>query len=319
MIDVLAMGELLVDFVQSGHSDQGNPLYEASPGGAPCNVLAMLSRLGRSTEFVGKLGNDLFGRQLTQTLVQLGIGTRGLVYDDQVRTTLAFVQNDEAGERSFAFYRNPGADMMLRQGEIDLALVGEARIFHFGTISMTHDGVRQATRFAAQYAKERGKLISFDPNIRLMLWDDLNEAHRQMEYGCQMCDVLKIAEDELKLLTGSADWETSAPALLKENGMSMLLLTLGKEGSVAFTKDYTVRVPGYTVRAVDTTGAGDSFMGCCLHHLLNVQPDRMNGGQIEQMLQTANAAAAIVTTRKGALRSMPCVNEISALQQQGRL
>ena len=196
--DVVALGELLIDFTIDGKSSQGNNTYEANPGGAPCNVLAMLNRMNKKTAFIGKVGKDAFGQILKSTIDQIGIDSKGLVFDEKVNTTLAFVNIDENGERSFSFYRNPGADMMLTEEEVDFEIVRNSKIFHFGTLSMTHEKVRQATKKAVEEAKKENILISFDPNLRELLWEDLSLAKEQIDYGCSVCDILKIEDEELK-------------------------------------------------------------------------------------------------------------------------
>ena len=195
--DVVALGELLIDFTIDGKSSQGNNTYEANPGGAPCNVLAMLNRMNKKTAFIGKVGKDAFGQISKSTIDKIGIDSKGLVFDEKVNTTLAFVNIDENGERSFSFYRNPGADMMLTEEEVDLEIVRNSKIFHFGTLSMTHEKVRQATKKAVQEAKKENILISFDPNLRELLWEDLSLAKEQIDYGCSVCDILKIEVEDL--------------------------------------------------------------------------------------------------------------------------
>ena len=204
--DVVALGELLIDFTEGGTSEQGNPMFEANPGGAPCNVLAMLRKLGKTCAFIGKVGNDMFGHQLRQVARDAGICMDALLMDDAVRTTLAFVKTDAHGDRDFSFYRNPGADMMLRKDELPLEIITGARIFHFGTLSMTHEDVREATKAAVLAAKGAGAIISFDPNLRPPLWDSLAEARAQIHWGLSQCDVLKIADNEIEFLTGTSDF-----------------------------------------------------------------------------------------------------------------
>lgn len=195
--DVVALGELLVDFTENGISAQGNPMLEANSGGAPCNVLSMLQNLGKKTAFIGKVGNDAFGQMLTQAVRNQGINTENLVADDTVHTTLAFVHTDKDGDRSFSFYRNPGADMMLRWDEIHEDMLADTKIFHFGTLSMTDERIEKVTKKAVEKAKSEGALISFDPNLRPALWKDLDDAKRHMWYGISQCDILKISDDEI--------------------------------------------------------------------------------------------------------------------------
>ena len=207
LYDVTAMGEMLIDFTLNGQSEQGNHLFEACPGGAPCNVLAMLNKLGRKTAFIGKVGEDQFGRLLKGTIDELGIETKGLILDKEIHTTLAFVHTFPDGDREFSFYRKPGADMMLTEEEVDYDLIRQSRIFHFGTLSMTDEPVRSATKKALEVAKEAGCLITFDPNLRPPLWNSLDEAKKQMEYGFQYCDMLKISDNEIQFVSGKEDYD----------------------------------------------------------------------------------------------------------------
>ena len=212
--DVVALGELLIDFTESGISEQGNPLWEANPGGAPCNVLAMLQKLGHKTAFIGKVGNDVYGRQLRQVVEDAGVNCDNLLNDPEIHTTLAVVHKLPGGDRDFSFYRNPGADMMLREDELPLDLLQDCRIFHFGTLSMTHPGVREATKTAIHLAKEAGALISFDPNLRPPLWPSLEHAREQIEWGLGQCDILKISDNEVEFFVGTTDYEAGAKILL---------------------------------------------------------------------------------------------------------
>ncbi|MDE7283972.1 MAG: carbohydrate kinase, partial [Lachnospiraceae bacterium] len=205
MYDVTALGELLIDFTENGASAQGNPLFEANPGGAPCNVLAMLAKLGRQTAFIGKVGKDFFGEQLKNAIQEVGINSDYLLMDEEVHTTLAMVHTLPDGDRDFSFYRNPGADMMLTEDEIPEKLIADSKIFHFGTLSMTHEGVRAATKKAVAMAKKSGAIISFDPNLRPPLWKSLDEAKEQVTYGISNCDILKISDNEIQWYTGEED------------------------------------------------------------------------------------------------------------------
>jgi fructokinase len=315
MADVVALGELLIDFLVCGQSAQGNSLFEACPGGAPCNVLAMLSKLGRKTAFIGKLGDDMFGRRLKKTVEDLGIDARGIILDRSVGTTLAFVATGVDGERSFAFCRNPGADMMLREEELDRALLENCRIFHFGTLSMTHPGVRAATKAAVDIARRNGALISFDPNLRPPLWDSLPEAKAQIEWGCAHCDILKISNDEAEFLTGIPDAEEAGRAIRgRFPDIGLVFVTCGRNGSIAFCRDLVVRAEAFTLPdTIDTTGAGDTFCGCCLDTVLREGLGNLSNDKIFEALRFAGAAAGIVTTRKGALLAMPEKYEIQEL------
>ena len=232
--DVVALGELLIDFTESGTSGQGNPVLEANPGGAPCNVLAMLNRLGRRTGFLGKVGEDLFGEQLEQALREVGIGTEGLVKDGTVHTTLAFVHTLPGGDRDFSFYRNPGADMMFAESDLNVDMLEHCRIFHFGSLSMTDETCRRATRRAVAMAKENGAVISFDPNLREPLWETLDAAREQIAYGFGQCDILKISDNEIQWFTGEEDYDQGAAYLRENYGIPLILVSLGREGSRAY-------------------------------------------------------------------------------------
>ena len=223
--DVTALGELLIDFTENGSSAQGNPMLEANPGGAPCNVLAMLEKLGKKTAFIGKVGNDMFGTQLKNAVEEVGIDTRNLVIDNEVHTTLAFVHTYPDGDRDFSFYRNPGADMMLTKDEIQEDLIRDSRIFHFGTLSSTHEGVREATRYAIDVAKEAGCIVSFDPNLRPPLWKSLDDAKAEIEYGLGKCDILKISDNEVEFLFGTTDYDKGAALLKEKYNIPLILIT----------------------------------------------------------------------------------------------
>ena len=311
--DVIALGELLIDFVQNGY-DNGNPVFSANPGGAPCNVLAMLNKLGYRTAFIGKVGEDIFGRQLRGVLNSIGIDTTGLAVDPKIHTTLAFVEKKPDGDRDFSFYREPGADMMLREDEVSEELIKDTRIFHFGTLSLTHEENSKATRKAVRTATEYGVTISFDPNLREPLWNSLQDAWKAFDYGLRHCDILKISDNEILWFTGKEDYDEALAYLRDHYGIKLILLTLGKEGSRAVCGNYDVTVPGFVqANTVDTTGAGDTFMGSSLSYLLEHDLDTLTEAELKEMLTFANAAASIVTTRKGALLSMPERAEVEAL------
>lgn len=313
--DVTALGELLIDFTESGVSAQGNLEFEANPGGAPCNVLSMLSRLGKKTAFIGKVGDDIFGRMLAATVSDCGINTEGLIFDNSARTTLAFVHTLDEGEREFSFYRDPGADMMLSKEDVKEELILSSKIFHFGTLSSTHTNCREATRYAINIAKENGVTVSFDPNLRESLWNSLDDAGNEIEYGLSKCDVLKISDNELEFVTGCADLDAAAN-ILRESfpNIKLLLLTLGKDGSRAYFKNIRVDAPAFTdLKAIEKTGAGDTFMGCALSFLLENSVDDLTEDKLLSLLTFANAGASIITTRKGALKVMPSKAEILGL------
>lgn len=313
-IDVTALGELLIDFTESGLSEQGNTLLEANPGGAPCNVLAMLTRLGRSTAFIGKVGDDSFGRHLKQVVAEAGIYTRGLLLDRAVHTTLAFVHKKPDGDRDFSFYRDPGADMMLEAREVPEELIAASRFFHFGSLSMTHPGVRAATRLALDLAEKHGCLISFDPNLREPLWDSLDAAREQIAFGLSRCDVLKISDNELRWFTGEEDFDAGIAKLLDMYPIPLILLSKGRDGSSAYHRGMRIdAAPFLQKHTVETTGAGDTFCACVLNYLLDHDYRYLSAGELQEMLRFANAAASLITTRKGALRVMPALEEVEAL------
>lgn len=309
--DVIALGELLIDFTQNGLSEQGNGLFEANPGGAPCNVLSMLNNLGKKTSFIGKVGNDQFGKTLKKALEELGIGTENLLMDNEVHTTLALVHTFADGDRDFSFYRNPGADMMLTVDELNLDLVRDTRIFHFGTLSMTHDGIRATTKKAVETAKEAGALISFDPNLREPLWDSLDNAKEQVRWGLGKCDVLKISDNEIQWLTGENDFTAGVKKIREEFPIPLILVSMGRDGSRAYYGDHYVEVaPFLQENTIETTGAGDTFCACVLNYVLEHDLEALSDEQLKEMLTFANAAASIITTRKGALRVMPTREEV---------
>lgn len=316
--DVIALGELLIDFTMNGQSEQGNNLFEACPGGAPCNVLALLNKMGKKTAFVGKVGKDQFGTLLRNTISEAGIDASHLVTDEEVNTTLAFVHTFPDGDREFSFYRNPGADMMLHEDEVDEEFVKDTRIFHFGTLSMTHDGVRAATKKAVSAAKEGGCLISFDPNLREPLWSSLDLAKEQMEYGFSMCDILKISDNEIQFVSGKEDYDEGIAYLQEKYNIPLILLTMGKDGSRAYYKGMRVERPGFSVKTIETTGAGDTFGGSSLTYLLEHDFDSLTEEQLGEMLTFANGAAAIVTTKKGAIKAMPKREEVLELTESGK-
>lgn len=312
--DVVALGELLIDFTENGVSDRGNPILEANPGGAPCNVLAMLNKLGKKTAFIGKVGNDTFGHMLKMTVEESGTDVTNLVMDNDIHTTLAFVHTYPDGEREFSFYRNPGADMMLTKDEIMEDIIKAGKIFHFGTLSSTHEGVRAATRYALDVAKENGLLISFDPNLREPLWNSLEDAKREIEYGLSKCDILKISDNELEFMTGTDDYSAGVKILRGKYDIPLIFVTLGKDGSRAYYKDIMVEAPPFTeVKTIEKTGAGDTFGGCALGYILEHGIKNLTEENLRELIIFANAGASLITTKKGALKVMPEKFEIEAL------
>lgn len=312
--DVTALGELLIDFTENGTSAQGNLVLEANPGGAPCNVLSMLNRLGHKTNFIGKIGKDMFGDQLEAALKEVGIGTEGLMRDDEVHTTLAFVHTASDGDREFSFYRNPGADMMLSENDVDAEQIKNSTIFHFGSLSMTDEVCRKATRKAIAIAEEAGILMSYDPNLREPLWKSMDLAKEQISYGLEHCQILKISDNEIQWLTGREDYDEGIAMVQEKYNIPLILLSLGRTGSRAYTKNCRVEVPAFIQEnTIETTGAGDTFGACILHYVLEHGWKEYSEEELKEMLTFANAAASIVTTRKGALRVMPTKEEVEAM------
>lgn len=335
--DVVALGELLVDFYVNGISKQDNPLFEANPAGAPCNVLAMLQNLGFKTAFIGKVGNDMFGRMLEERAASAGIDMQGLVKSDTYQTTLVFVHNSPDGDRDFSFYRRQGADVMLESSEVNADMIRDTKVFHFGTLSMTDEPGESATKYAVELAKESGCLISFDPNYREPLWSSVEYAREKIAWGLKQCNVLKISDNEIELMTGLTDYRAGALKLQKEYDIDIVFATMGKEGSMAFYNGNEAVVPGFvTNKTIDATGAGDTFMACALGYILRMagvysatqsgggalveitrewEPENLFRGldeyHLSDLLTYANATASLVTTRKGALCVMPTREEIT--------
>lgn len=315
--DVVALGELLIDFTENGKSLQGNMIMEANPGGAPCNVLSMLSRLGKKTAFIGKIGNDIFGSQLEKALHEVGIDTKGLKRDDTVNTTLAFVHTKKDGDREFSFYRNPGADMMLEKSDLEEDILKRCKIFHFGSLSMTHKLCREATEKAVSIAESNGAVISFDPNLRSDLWNDIEEARRQIKYGLRHCNILKISDNEIQWLTGESNYDRAVEKIQAKFNIPMILLSMGKSGSRVYMGELRVEQPAYIQKnTIETTGAGDTFCACILYFVLEYGWRNYQREELDRILVFANAAASIITTRKGALRVMPSKSEIENLIAQ---
>ena len=311
--DVTALGELLIDLTQNGMSEQGNPILEANPGGAPCNVLACLSKMGHKTAFIGKVGKDGFGEQLTAGLKETGIDTTGLMYDASVHTTLAVVHTYADGDRDFSFYRNPGADMMLKAEEVNEKIIKNSKIFHFGSLSMTDEPCRSAHLHALKVAEEAGVLRSYDPNLRPPLWPNLDVAKENILALMSHCDILKISDNEIQWLSGKEDYDEGIAWLRSQFDIPLIFLTLGKDGSRVYCGDVKTEQPGFKLNTIETTGAGDTFFGSVLHHVLVKGFRPYTKEELDEMLRFANAAAAIVTTRRGALRVMPTAEEIEAV------
>ena len=277
-------------------------------------MLAMLNKLGKKTAFIGKVGNDQFGTMLEEVVQERGTDVSGLCMDNEVHTTLAFVHTFPDGDREFSFYRNPGADMMLTKEEVDQELIKSSKIFHFGTLSSTHPGVREATRYAVDVAKEYGLIISFDPNLRETLWGSLDQAKEEISYGMSKCDILKISDNEMEFMTGTTDYTKGVEMLREQFDIPLICVTLGKNGSRAYYKDMIVKgAPFVRKDTIETTGAGDTFEACMLNYILEHGLEHLTEDNLKEMLTFANAGASIITTKKGALKVMPEREEIQEM------
>lgn len=324
-VDVTALGELLIDFTGNGTDENGIELFGANPGGAPCNVLAMLHNLGYKSAFIGKVGDDMFGNMLEGKAKAAGIDMRGLVKSKEYQTTLAFVHTFENGDRDFSFYRKNGADAHLKVEDIDEELIKSSKVFHLGTLSMTDVDGELATKHAVKVAKEAGCLISFDPNYREPLWESEAKAKEKIEWGLGMCDVLKISDNEITLMTGEEDYRKGARMLKEKYNIPIVFATLGPDGSIGYAGDAEVYVKGFINKnTIETTGAGDTFCACAIGKLLELSShsenwdkqtviEAVDDGVLERLLTYANAAASVITTRKGALSVMPTIEEVSSI------
>ncbi len=312
MVDITAVGEVLIDLTQSGVTDRGIPRFDANPGGAPANLAVAASRLGAKTAFIGKVGRDGFGELLKATLTDNGVDVSGLVSDPAHRTTLAVVSLDAAGERHFSFYRDPSADVELRAEEIGEAALRNTKVLHFGSVSLTAEPAKTATLYAARRARELGALVSYDPNYRASLWPDEATAVEEMRKPLPLADILKVSDEELPLLTGTADL-TAGTAALMGLGIRLILVTLGPKGAFYRYGDAVGTVPGVPCAVADTNGAGDTFFGAFLSRLVR-RPglDCLDIGDLEAMIAFANRAASLTTSRHGAIPAMPTLAEVEA-------
>lgn len=316
MMDVVALGELLIDFAARSTDEAGYPTMAANPGGAPGNFLAALNAYGKKTAFLGKVGTDVFGQLLLGTLTRAGIETRGIVVDESVFTTLAFVTLDAGGDRSFSFARKPGADTQLTWQEVDRSLIDDARVFHFGTLSLTDEPVRTATREAVAYAKAQGKLITCDPNLRLPLWPSAQAAREQMLWSLHQADVVKISDNEVEFLWNCTP-EEGADKLLAEFGVSLAMVTLGPDGCLLKTRNAAYRGACPKVHPVDTTGAGDIFGGSAVARLLELDKpvSSLTEADLAYIGSFAAAAASLSTERSGGIPSIPEKEAVLAAMQ----
>jgi len=310
MIDITAVGEILIDLTQSGVNEQGIPVFAANPGGAPANLAVAAARLGASTAFIGKVGTDSFGTFLRNTLTENKVDVSGMVTDPHSRTTLAVVALDKFGERTFSFYRDPSADVNLRAEEISQEQLKNTKFLHFGSVSLTTDPARGATLYAAETAKKHGAIISYDPNYRASLWSDEATAIERMLEPLGLVDVLKVSDEELPLLTGTTDLEAGSK-ILADKGIRLVLVTLGANGAFYRFDGKTGHVPGVKVKVGDTNGAGDTFFGATLAQLAKFDClDDITAQDLEQIVAVSNKAASITTSRHGAIPAMPSFGEV---------
>lgn len=311
MYDITALGELLIDFTPCGISEAGMKIFEQNPGGAPANVLVAARNFGAKTAFIGKIGKDMHGEFLKETLKKYNIETKGLIMDEKVFTTLAFVSLNEKGERTFSFARKPGADTCLTKEEVNLELIKECKIFHFGSLSLTDNPSKEALLYALEKAKEMNKIISYDPNYRPLLWKNKDTAVKEMRAVIKYADIMKISDEETELLTGYKEPEKAALKLI-EQGVSLIFVTLGSEGSFLKTKDFQIRVKSKKCNVVDTTGAGDAFWGAILYKLVKRKNSVFQILEEEgtEYLKFANTAAGICVEKRGAIPAMPSLEEL---------
>lgn len=311
MKDIVAIGEVLIDLTQTGMNQLGVGQYAANPGGAPANLAVAASRLGARTAFVGKVGRDAFGNYLRAVLNENHVDTTGLLTDEREHTTLAVVSVDETGERSFTFYRDPSADVNLDAREIPEDLLKNTRVLHFGSVSLTAEPARSATLYAAKKARENGCLVSYDPNYRSSLWESPEEAIREMKDALPLCDILKISDEELPLLTGTDD-PVEGSRILAGLGIRLIFITLGANGAFFRLGEDTGSVPGIKVKVGDTNGAGDTFFGAALSKLVKEDLNKLTLNRVEEIAAFANKAASITTSRHGAIPAMPRLEEIES-------
>lgn len=313
--DIVALGECLIDFVSIDGDDKLKIRLEGNPGGAPANVLAQASKLGGKTAFIGKIGADSFGAVLRKALVGAGIDVSALVVSADDATTLAIVSLDESGNRSFSFYRNRTADILLDEREVNLDIIRDCRIFHFGSVSMTAEPARTATLSAARYARREGAVVSYDPNLRVPLWKDLDEARRVILGGLGLAQLVKLSDDELRFLTGKEDIEEGIASISSSFDFRLLAVTLGPRGCMLRLGGKTYEAPAYPVSPVDTTGAGDSFWGALLSRILSIDKpiESYSDEEIYGVMRFANAAGSLTTTKRGAIPALPDEGAILSL------
>ncbi len=322
--DIITLGELLIDLTQKGNDENGNGEFTAYPGGAPANVAVAAARLGAGAAFIGKVGDDAFGRSLEDTLKKEGVDTSGLYACKEVPTTLAIVSVDASGERDFSFYRDPGADTQLTEEEAVRAIKQNesAEIFHVGSLSMTTSPAKEACEKAVKYAKGKGMLISYDPNYRAALWDSEERAVKMMKALMPYTDILKVSDEEMLMLTGTDDFEEGSRILRDmgegERGIDLVMVTLGADGVFVRRGEDVAALPGFSVKVADTNGAGDTFLGAMLMQLAG-EPQPLDGidpEKLKEMITYANRAASLTCSKHGAIPAMPSADEVAACMKQ---
>lgn len=318
MYDIVALGEVLIDFTNNGYSASGMRLFEQNPGGAPANMLTAATKLGLSTAFIGKVGTDMHGQFLKEVLEEQGIDTKGMILDPNFFTTLAFVELKENGERVFSFARKPGADTMLTKEDLNQDLLKNTKVFHFGSLSLTNEPSKTATYEAIRIAKEAGAIISYDPNYRAPLWENEKVAIEMMREPIPYVDMMKISDEETELLTGQVDPEAAAEILISQ-GVKVVVVTLGEQGALVRIKDGSRIVAGFKSQVVDTTGAGDSFWGSFVQQVLETKKevDTLTLDELSNCVTYANAVASICVSKRGAIPAMPTKEEVEKRLSQG--
>lgn len=316
-VDIAALGELLIDFTETGRSENGMKIFEQNPGGAPANLLTVASHMGYRTEFIGKVGKDMHGDFLKATLQKEGIGVSNLLQDEKYFTTLAFVEIAADGERKFSFARKPGADTRMEKEEIDVDILDKTHIFHVGSLSLTEQPARDTTHYAIRRAKEKGSIISYDPNYRASLWKDEETAKKQMRSLVPYVDIMKISDEETKLLTDKESPEEATEILFRK-GVKIVAVTLGSDGAYLYCKEGGVHIPGFVSKAVDTNGAGDSFWGGFLYCISKAgkRPEAFTMDELKEYVRFGNAVASLCVERKGAIPAMPELAQVE--ERMGR-
>lgn len=319
--DVCSIGELIMDCTADNGAGQDIPVFKCNPGGAPGNVAACLSKLGKKTAFIGKVGNDLFGSNIKKALDNAGVDTRGVIASDDYNTTLAFVYLTDDGNRSFSFYRKSCADVMLSEEDIDWSLLEVSAALHFGSVSMTQEPARGATMAAVKRMKEAKRVVTYDPNYRASLWDDSTTALNAMLEGMKYADIVKVSDEELEILTGERDVRRAAELLFKSYDIKLMLATMGCKGAWCISRSAALHSPTFDVKTVDTNGAGDASMGGLLYCVsqLGWELDRLDEAALKECLMFSNAAGALTTTKGGAIPAMPTLEEVTACLSENRL